>query len=63
LYGLFLVGAYEVPLLLGRQSPRMLSVLIAQKFRRFDLLELPQAYVLTCLYAIIVVFILKKWPT
>lgn len=57
LYGLFLVGAYEVPLLLGRQSPRMLSVLIAQKFRRFDLLELPQAYVLTCLYAAFVVLV------
>jgi putative spermidine/putrescine transport system permease protein len=54
LYGLMLVGAYEVPLLLGRQSPRMLSVLIAQKFRRFDLADIPEAYVLTCVYALIV---------
>lgn len=54
LYGVFLFGAYEVPLLLGSQSQRMISVLIAQKFRRFDLLELPQAYVITVLYALVV---------
>ncbi|MDX2135406.1 MAG: hypothetical protein SFV52_11480 [Saprospiraceae bacterium] len=60
LYGLLLMGTYEVPLLLGRQSPRMLSVLIAQKFRRFDLLELPEAYVLTCLYALVVVWVVRR---
>lgn len=54
LSAIFLFGAYEVPLLLGRQSPRMISVLIAQKFRRFDLNDIPQAYVLTILYALVV---------
>lgn len=54
LYSVFLFGAYEVPLILGNQSNRMISILIAQKFRRFDLLELPQAYVITVLYALIV---------
>ena len=58
LYGVFLFGAYEVPLLLGSQSQRMISVLIAQKFRRFDLLELPQAYAITVLYAAFVLIIL-----
>ena len=50
----FLFGAYEVPLLLGMQSPRMISVLIAHKFRKFDLADIPQAYVLTVLYALVV---------
>jgi putative spermidine/putrescine transport system permease protein len=51
LSGIFLFGAYEAPLLLGRQSPRMISVLIAQKFRKFNLADVPQAYALTLLYA------------
>ncbi|MBK8555069.1 MAG: hypothetical protein IPL65_04535 [Lewinellaceae bacterium] len=54
LYTIILFGAYEVPLVLGRQHPRMISVLIAQKFGRFDLLALPQAYVLTVMYALLV---------
>ena len=58
LFGLFLFGAYEVPLLLGSQSRRMISMLVAQKFRRFDLLELPQAYVITVVYALVVLGIL-----
>ncbi|MEZ4921153.1 MAG: hypothetical protein R2792_18780 [Saprospiraceae bacterium] len=51
LFGVFLFGAYEVPLLLGRQAPQMISVLIAQKFKRFDLEMVARAYVLTVLYA------------
>ena len=54
LYSLFLFGAFELPLLLGRQSPRMVSVLIHSKFSKFNLLDLPQAYVLTVIYAAIV---------
>lgn len=50
----FMFGAYEIPLLLGMQSPRMISVLIAQKFRKFDLADIPQAYALTVLYALVV---------
>lgn len=60
LYGLMLLGAYEVPLLLGRQSPRMVSVLIAQKFRRFDLADIPEAYVLTCLYGFLVLLSVQR---
>lgn len=58
LYGVFLFGAYEVPLLLGSQSARMISILIAQKFRRFDLQDLPQAYAITLLYAAVVLAVL-----
>lgn len=50
---IFLFGSYEVPLLLGIQSPRMISVLIAQKFRKFDLADIPHAYALTVLYALV----------
>jgi putative spermidine/putrescine transport system permease protein len=50
----FLFGAYEVPLLLGMQSPRMISVLIAHKFSKFDLADIPHAYALTVLYALVV---------
>ncbi|MFN4254374.1 MAG: ABC transporter permease subunit [Saprospiraceae bacterium] len=47
-------GAFEVPFLLGRQSPQMVSVFIAQKFKRFNLLELPEAYVAAVVYAVVV---------
>ncbi len=64
LFFIFLMSSYEIPLLLGRQSPMMLSVLISQKFRKFDLADIPQAYVMTVIYAIVVmflvVFIIKK---
>ncbi len=54
LYGIFLFGAFELPLLLGRQSPRMISVRIHTQFNKFSLSDLPQAYVLTVIYACIV---------
>ena len=64
LYSVFIFGAYEVPLLLGRQNPAMISLYINQKFRRFNLDDLPLAYVATVVYALIVmglvVFFLQK---
>jgi len=54
LYGIFLMGAYEVPLLLGRQNPAMISMFIHQKFNRFNLSDLPVAYAATVLYALFV---------
>jgi putative spermidine/putrescine transport system permease protein len=64
LYSVFLFGAYEVPLLLGRQNPTMISMYISQKFRRFNLDDLPLAYVATVIYAllvmVLVVFFLRK---
>ncbi len=58
LYGVFLLGSYEVPLLLGRQSPAMLSVFISQKFGRFNLSDLPIAYVATVVYAVVVLIVI-----
>ncbi|MGD8749383.1 MAG: hypothetical protein PVI44_13045, partial [Balneolaceae bacterium] len=37
LYSIFVMGSYEIPLLLGRQSPQMMSVLVIQKLRKFSL--------------------------
>jgi putative spermidine/putrescine transport system permease protein len=66
LYGVFLFGAFEVPLLLGRQSPAMISVFIHQKFNRFNLDDLPIAYSATVIYALamllfVVFFFKSKW--
>lgn len=38
------LGAYDIPLLLGRPYPQMLSVYLTSRLQRFDLRELPAAY-------------------
>ncbi len=55
LYAVFLFGSYEVPLLLGRQSPAMISIFISQKFGRFNLNDVPVAYAATGVYALLVI--------
>ena len=50
-YFVALMGAYEVPLLVGAQYPPMISVLIQRRFSQFDLATRPEAYVLAILYA------------
>lgn len=47
---LFALGSFEAPLLLGRQSPQMISVFTQRHFGQFNLQEKPQAYVLATLY-------------
>lgn len=54
------LGAYEVPLLLGRQSPQMLSVLAMQKFQRFDLSQKPQAFVIAILYTALSLGVIQR---
>lgn len=46
------LGSYEIPLLLGQQSPPLLSVLVMRKFGRFDLTDKPEAMVMAVLYAL-----------
>lgn len=58
LYGIFFFGAYEVPLLLGRQSPQMLSVFSLEKLQKFDIYQKPQAYVITLFYALLLLLLL-----
>ncbi|MGB3774323.1 MAG: ABC transporter permease subunit [Leeuwenhoekiella sp.] len=54
LYFIFLLGAYEVPLILGQESPQMLSVLIIRETRQFDLSKISEGYVVAVIYTIVV---------
>lgn len=54
LYFIFLLGAYEVPLILGQESPQMLSVLIIRELKQFDLTKLSEGYVVAVIYTILV---------
>ncbi|MFN7119145.1 MAG: ABC transporter permease subunit [Saprospiraceae bacterium] len=51
LYFIFVMSAYEIPLLLGSQSRQMVSVFTIQKLQRFNLEDMPQAYVVSVVYA------------
>ncbi|MCU1245205.1 MAG: hypothetical protein JWN02_1115 [Acidobacteria bacterium] len=53
-----LLGSYEIPLLLGRQSPQMISVLTVRKYQRFDLLQKPDAFVIAIVYTATVLLLL-----
>lgn len=58
------LGAYELPLVLGRQAPQMFSVLTERRFGQFDLAQRPQAFALTIVYLALVsagVVILTVW--
>lgn len=48
------LGSYEIPLLLGRQAPQMVSVLTLRKYQMFDILEKPEAFVVALLYTTLV---------
>ena len=58
LYFIFIFGSYEIPLVLGRQSPQMVSVLIIRKLQKFDLTTIPQGYIIAIIYAIFVFLIM-----
>lgn len=50
LYFVFVMSAFEIPLLLGSQSRQMISVFAIQKLQRFNLQDIPQAYVVSVVY-------------
>ncbi|MEL6651777.1 MAG: ABC transporter permease subunit [Bacteroidota bacterium] len=54
LYFIFVLGSYEIPLLLGRETPQMVSVLTIRKLQRYDLFEKPEAYVIALIYCVMV---------
>ena len=54
LYFIFLLGSYEVPLILGQESPQMLSVLIIREIKQFDLTKISEGYVVAVIYTVIV---------
>ena len=59
LYFIFVLGAYEIPLLLGRESPEMISVLIIRKHQKgFDIADKPEAFIIALVYALLVLLLL-----
>lgn len=66
-YFVVLMGAYEVPLLVGGQYPSMISVLIQRRLSQFDMGTRPEAYVLASIYAclatglLLVLFASRGW--
>lgn len=58
LYFIFKLGTYEIPLLLGRSSPETISVLIVRKMQRFNLMDIPQGFVVAVIYALLVIVLL-----
>lgn len=47
------LASFEIPLMLGRPSPQMASVLIWRKYALFDVSQKPEAYVLALSFALI----------
>lgn len=55
------LGAFELPLMLGRQSPEMISVLIQRRFTHFDPAQRPRAFALAVVYWLAVASVLVVW--
>ncbi|GAB3885325.1 ABC transporter permease subunit [Spirosoma agri] len=62
LYGVAVVGAYDIPLVLGRSYPQMLSVFITTRLQRFDLAELPMGYLIGFLVTVSLMVVIY-WTT
>lgn len=58
LWFILVFGSYEIPLLLARQSPQMISVLTMRKFQMFDLTTKPQAFTAALVYSLVVIVLL-----
>lgn len=58
LYTIFVMGSYEIPLILGRQTPQMMSVLAIRKLRRFSLSTIPEAYITALVFIAIIITLL-----
>ncbi len=58
LFVLFVMGNYELPLLLGRQDPQMVSVAVLDKIQRYNLYDIPQGYAMAVLYVFLVIVVL-----
>lgn len=58
LYAIFIMGSYEIPLILGRQSPQMISVMTVRNLKHFDLTNIPQAYITAILYTIFILLVI-----
>ncbi|MGQ0697225.1 MAG: hypothetical protein ACT4PZ_03170 [Panacagrimonas sp.] len=52
-YGVVLMGAFEVPLLIGAPYPAMISVTIQRRFGLYDLASKPEAHAMATLYLLL----------
>lgn len=59
IYGLFLLGSYEVPLLLGRSSPQTISIFIVEKLTMFNLNDLPLGHAMIVSYCILLIIFMR----
>ncbi|RMF00942.1 MAG: ABC transporter permease subunit, partial [Bacteroidetes bacterium] len=59
LYGIFLLGTYEVPLLLGRSSPRPVTVFITEKLTRYNLGDIAVGHAMAVVYTLVVLAIVS----
>jgi putative spermidine/putrescine transport system permease protein len=55
LYTVFLFGAFEVPLLLGKSAPRMITIFITEKMSKFNLMDIPVAQAAAVVYSFLVI--------
>ncbi len=53
LYAIFLIGTYEVALLMGRSSPRVMTLYITDKLGRFNLADIPQGHAMLVIYILL----------
>ncbi|MBS3738018.1 ABC transporter permease subunit [Mesohalobacter halotolerans] len=58
LFVIFVMSSYEVPLILGRQYPQMVSVAIVQKIQKFNLNDIPLGFAMSVLYVLLVILVL-----
>jgi len=59
LYFMFVMGSYEIPLLLGSQSVQMVSIRTIQRLQRYNLGDIPEAYAISVAYTVLVVVLLS----
>ena len=51
MYFIFVVGSYEIPLLLGNQKNRMITLEAMHRFQHYDLGRIPEGYVVALSFA------------
>ena len=54
LYFIFLLGAYEIPLILGQESPQMISVMVVRELNQYDLTKISEGYVVAVMYTMLI---------
>ena len=59
LYFLFVLGSFEIPLVVGPQNPLMISMLTRRKFGLYDLAQKPEAFVISVVYTAILLVLLS----